>query len=398
MGQPQAHESAWAHVQGAAPFVDDLPEVQGTLYAAPILSPLAHGRLLGVDSRAAQALPGVRGVVLAADVPGDPVLACLARDEPVFASDILQYAGQVIGLVVADSVAQARRAARAVQLDLQPLPAVLTIADAMAAQHWAVPPVVLRRGEPEAALARAPHRLSGTLQIGGQEHLYLEGQIAYALPQEQNQWCIYSSTQHPGEVQHGVASALGLAAHAVRVECRRMGGGFGGKETQAGPLAVWAAVAAHRLGRPVKLRLSRADDGRITGKRHPFECQYTVGFDGAGRIQGLQLQLASNCGFSADLSGPINDRAVFHCDNAYFLGDVEIASYRCKTHLQSHTAFRGFGGPQGMLLMETLVGDIARTLGQDALTVRQRNLYGPAPRNATPYGMQVFDNILPQML
>jgi xanthine dehydrogenase large subunit len=209
---------------------------------------------------------------------------------------------------------------------------------------------------------------------------------------------VHSSTQHPGEVQHWVAHALGIASHAVRVECRRMGGGFGGKETQAGHLAVWAAIGAAKLHRPVKLRLDRDDDFMITGKRHPFAYRYTVGFEDDGRLCGLDLQMLANCGFCADLSGPVADRAVFHCDNAYFLEDVAIASYRCKTNTQSHTAFRGFGGPQGVILIETLMGDIARRLGLDPLVVRRRNLYGVDERNVTHYQMPVEDNILQPLI
>jgi xanthine dehydrogenase large subunit len=343
-------------------------------------------------------MPGVRTVVLADDIPGDHLLAAFAHDEPIFAQGTVLYAGQVVGLVVADTAQHARQAARAVRLDIESRHAILTIAEALAVQSLLHPPVVLRRGDAAAALAQAPHRLQGSMQAGGQEHFYLEGQVAYALPQEQNQWHIYSSTQHPGEVQHWVAHALGLPLGAVRVECRRLGGGFGGKETQAGHMAVWAALAAHKVGQPVKLRLCREDDFRITGKRHPFEYTYTVGFDDMGRVLGLQLQMAVQCGFSADLSGPVADRAVFHCDNAYYLPHVEITSYRCKTHTQSNTAFRGFGGPQGMLVTEAILGDIARAIGRDAFDVRMANLYGPAPRNTTPYQMQVQDNILPSLL
>ncbi len=398
MGRSHPHESARAQVAGLAHYIDDLPELKGTLYAAPILSPVAHGRLNAVRTDAALSLPGVRGVVLAADVPGDKLLAAFAHDEPVFALDTVQHVGQVVGLVVAESVMLARRAARLVTLDITPLPAVLTVQAAMAAQNYVLPPVFVRRGDAGAALARAPHRLQGAFEVGGQEHFYLEGQIAYAVPLEQRQWAIYSSTQHPGEVQHWVAHALGLHNHAVRVECRRMGGGFGGKETQAGHLAVWAAVAAHKLGRPVKLRLDRDDDFMVTGKRHPFAYEYEVGYGDDGRIQGLKLQMAANCGFSADLSGPVADRAVFHSDNAYFLEDVEIASYRCKTNTQSHTAFRGFGGPQGVIAIEAILGDIARALGRDALDVRMANLYGTTDRNVTHYQMPVEDNILPDLL
>lgn len=401
MGRSHIHESARAQVAGAASYIDDLPEIKGTLYAAPILSTVAHGRLNGVDASAALALPGVRGVVLAADVPGDKMLAAFAHDEPVFALDTVQHIGQVIGLVVADTVMQARRAVRAVKLDITPLPAILTVEAALQAESYVLPPVFVRRGDAAAGLAASQHRLAGTFEVGGQEHFYLEGQIAYAMPLEQKQWWVYSSTQHPGEVQHWVAHALGIDNHAVRVECRRMGGGFGGKETQAGHLAVWAAVAAHKLGRPIKLRLDRDEDFMVTGKRHPFAYRYDVGFDGTGRITGLNLHMAANCGFSADLSGPVADRAVFHSDNAYYLSDVEIASYRCKTNTQSHTAFRGFGGPQGVVVIEAILGDIARALGLDAQDVRLRNLYGrdaSEGRNVTHYQMTVEDNILHELM
>ena len=418
-GSSAPHESARAHISGAAPYIDDLPELRGTVYAAPILSTVAHGKIIGINTTAALSIKGVHAIVLASDVPGDPVLAAFAGDEPVFASDTVQHIGQVIGLVVADSVMLARQAARLVRVEIDPLPAVLTVQEALAAHSYVLPPVTVQRGDVDAALARAPHTLHGTLEVGGQEHFYLEGQIAYALPQEQNQWLIYSSTQHPGEVQHWVAHALGLDNHAVRVECRRLGGGFGGKETQAGHLAVWAAVAAAKVKRPVKLRLDRDDDFVITGKRHPFSYAYTVGCDDTGRLCGLKLMMAAHCGFSADLSGPVADRAIFHADNAYYLQDVAITSYRCKLNTQSHTAFRGFGGPQGMIVTEAILGDIARHLGLDALAVRLRNLYSDEPVNApdstpnappptsvqplmrrdtTHYGMQVEGNILQPLL
>ena len=408
-GVSRAHESARAHVAGEATYIDDIPEVKGTLHAAPILSTVAHGKLLGLDTKAALAMPGVRGIVLPQDIPGDKVLATSVHDEPVFAIDSVQHIGQVVGLVVADTVMQARRAARKVQLKIAPLPPVLTPRAAHAAKSYVLPPVTVRRGEPEAALKQSQHTLTGQLAVGGQEHFYLEGQVAYALPLEQNQWWIHSSTQHPGEVQHWVAHALGLENNAVTVQCRRMGGGFGGKETQAGHLAVWAALAAHKFKRPVKLRLDRDDDFMITGKRHPFAYDYSVGYDDSGRVTALKLTMLANCGFSADLSGPVVDRAIFHTDNAYFLSDVEIASYRCKTNTQSHTAFRGFGGPQGVIVIEAILGDIARKLGLDPLDVRMRNLYGddltsgsgaapPRARNVTHYQMKVEDNILEPLI
>ncbi|MFT3812287.1 MAG: xanthine dehydrogenase molybdopterin binding subunit [Acidovorax sp.] len=393
VGFPHPLASAHAQATGDTAYTGDLPEILGTLHAAPILSPVAHGRITRIDTAAALALDGVHGVVLARDVPHD------APDAPVFAHDLVQYAGQVIGLAVADTAAQARRAARQVQVHITPLPAVLTLQQALAEAHYALPPVFLRRGQPEAAIAQAPHRLTGQLETGAQEHFYLEGQTAYALPLEQGEWWVYASTQNPGEVQRRVAQALGLPAASVRVECASLGGGFGGKETQAAPLAVWAAVAAHRLGRPVKLGLLRGEDFRITGKRHPFACDWQVGFDGAGRILGLQLRMAADCGHSgADLSGPVADRAALNADGAYFLPHVAIASYRCKTHTQSHTAFRGLGAPQGAIVIETIVGDIARALGLDGLAVRRANLYGVQERNTTHYQMPVEDNILHDLL
>ncbi|MDP3137653.1 MAG: molybdopterin-dependent oxidoreductase, partial [Burkholderiaceae bacterium] len=393
-GTSQAHESARAQVAGAATYVDDIPEIKGTLYAAPILSTAAHGRLRGVDTKEALGMPGVRSVLLAQDIPGDKILATFTHDEPIFAIDRVEHVGQVVGIVVADSVMAARRAARKVRLDIEALPAILTVRDALQAASYVLPPVFLKRGDAQRAISTAAHTLSGTLEVGGQEHFYLEGQVAYVCPGEQNQWRVHSSTQHPGEVQHWVAHALGLDQHAVTVECRRMGGAFGGKETQSGHLAVWAALAAHKHRCPVKLRLDRDDDFLVTGKRHPFSYEWTVGFDARGLLTGLKLMLAANCGFSADLSGPVADRAVFHVDNAYFLANVEIASYRCKTHTQSHTAFRGFGGPQGMIAIETILGDVARHLGLDPLAVRQINLYGGPGRDTTHYSMPVEEDIL----
>ena len=397
-GVSRFHESARAQVAGAATYIDDIPEVRGTLHGAPVCSPVAHGVLRGIDASAALAVPGVRGFVSAADIPGDRILAAFGHDEPVFADDTVQFLGQVGGLILADDAMTARRAARLVRWGIDPLPPVLTVQEAHERGSYVLPPVHVVRGDAEAALARAPHRLAGEFEVGGQEHFYLEGQIAYVLPLEQQQWWIYSSTQHPGEVQHWVAHALGLSSHAVTVECRRMGGGVGGKETQAGHLAVWAAVAAHKLHCPVKLRLDRDDDFMITGKRHPFAYRYQVGFDDTGRLCGLTVDMLANCGFSADLSGPVADRAVFHIDNAYYLEDVAIHSYRCKTNQQSHTAFRGFGGPQGVIAIERIMGDIARHLGRDPLDVRLANLYGIDERNVTHYQMTVEDNILEPLM
>jgi xanthine dehydrogenase large subunit len=397
-GHSLAHESAAAQITGQAQYVDDLSELKGTLFAAPICSQQAHGLLSALDITEASAMPGVIRIIQASDLPADPLLATFVHDEPIFASTRVQHVGQVIGLVIAQDVNTARLAARRVKAQIDPLAPILNIEQALAAKSWVLPPVSMVRGEPDLALATAPHRISGQTTVGGQEHFYLEGQVAYAIPQEQGRIFVHSSSQHPGEVQHWVAHALNLPMHWVTVETRRMGGGFGGKETQAGHLAVWAAIAAQLTGHPVKMRLDRDEDFMITGKRHNFLAKYEVGFDPQGQIQALKVMLASQCGFSADLSGPVNDRAMFHLDNGYFLAHVRIDSFRCKTHTQSNTAFRGFGGPQGMFVIETIMGEIARKLGIDALLVRRRNLYGSAPRNSTPYGMVVEDNILPQLL
>ena len=401
-----AHESSKAQIMGAALYTDDIPNVQGTLYAAPILSPNAHGYLKKIDTKKSLAMPGVEGIILARDIPGRPQFASFIGDEPIFPIDKVEYIGQVIGLVVAQTAMQARRAANLVEVTIDPLEPVLTIEKALEEKSYVLPPVFVTRGNTEEALKKSGNILEGKLEVGGQEHFYLEGQVAYAIPQEQNQWLVHTSSQHPGEVQHWIAQALGLDNHSIQIVCRRMGGGFGGKETQAGHVAVWAALAANKMRCPIKLRLDRDEDFKITGKRHPFKYHYKVGFDKKGILNALELMMAVNCGFSADLSGPVADRAIFHTDNAYFLENVSISSYRCKLNTQSHTAFRGFGGPQGMIIIESIIGDIARYLKIDPLEVRMRNLYSDLPtsqaskayRNITHYDMQVEDNILHPLL
>jgi len=398
VGAPLPHDSAALHVAGEARYTDDLPEPRDLLHVAVIVSPLTHGRVRGVDLSAVVAEPGVVAVIGPHDVPGVNDVGPIVRDDPIFAQDEVQFAGQPLFAVAATDVNTARRAARLARIDIEPLPAILTIDDALAAESYVLPPVHVTRGDPAAALAASPHRLQGTLACGGQDHFYLEGQIALAIPREHGGMHVYTSTQHPGEVQHLVARALDVAAHDVVVECRRMGGGFGGKETQMTQWACIAALVARKTGRPAKLRLDRGDDMRSTGKRHAFAYRYDVGFDGDGRILGLDLVLAARCGFSADLSGPVNDRAVFHADNAYWLPNVALHSYRCKTNTVSDTAFRGFGGPQGMFPIEHVIDEVARALGRDPLDVRRANFYGKDERNVTPYGMTVEDNIAPELV
>ncbi len=390
VGEPVRHESAHLHVSGEAAYADDILEARGTLHAAFGLSQRAHARIKSIDLAAVLAAPGVVAVITGAEIPGANDVGPILHDDPILAADEVQYLGQPIFVVAAETVDQARRAARLATVEYEELPAILTIEDALARQSFVLPTVTLERGDPRAALAGAPHRLQGSFRIGGQEQFYLEGQVAYAVPKEDGDMLVYSSTQHPGEVQMVVAHALGVGAHRVLVECRRMGGGFGGKETQAALPAGAAAVMARHTGRPVKLRYDRDDDITITGKRHDYLVEYDVGFDGAGRILGLDLMFASRCGFSADLSGPVNDRTVMHADNCYWLPDVRIVSHRCKTHTQSNTAFRGFGGPQGMLASEHVLDEIARHLGVDPLAVRRANFYAPG-RDVTPYDMQVED-------
>ncbi len=397
-GAPEPHDSALLHVTGEAQYTDDLPEPRGLLHVALGVSPIPHGRLRGIDLDAVRAVPGVVAVITAADIPGVNDVGPIQHDDPILAQELVEFAGQPIFAVAATDVNTARRAAKLAKFDLEPLPAILTIDAALAAQSYVLPPVHVARGDAAAALARAPRRLRGTLRAGGQDHFYLEGQIAVAIPREHGGMQIFTSTQHPGEVQHMVAHALGIAAHDVVVECRRMGGAFGGKETQMSLFACVAAIIARKTGRAAKLRLDRDDDMRSTGKRHAFSYAYDVGFDDDGRILGLDLTLASRCGFSADLSGPVNDRAVFHVDNAYWLPDVALHSYRCKTNTVSDTAFRGFGGPQGMLPIEHVLSEIAVALGRDPLDVRRVNFYGTGTRNVTPFGMTIEDNVAPEIV
>ncbi|WP_374600763.1 xanthine dehydrogenase molybdopterin binding subunit [Niveibacterium sp.] len=401
IGASLPHESAKLHVSGRAQYTDDMPLPAGALHAAFGSAPVAHGQITAMDLAAVRAAPGVVKVLTAADIPGENNCGPVLHDDPILADGLVQYWGQPLFLVVAASHDAARRAARLAKLEFEPLPAVLTAEAAMAAESWVLPPVEVRRGDVVTALAAAKYRLQGAVDLGGQEHFYLEGQIAIATLREDDSIHLNVSTQHPTEMQHMVAHALGWRAHQVSVECRRMGGGFGGKESQSSQISCAAALAAWHTKRPVKLRLDRDDDMTITGKRHDFRIEWNVGFDAEGRIEGLALTLASRCGFSADLSGPINDRTIFHADNCYYLDAVAIRSLRCKTNTVSNTAFRGFGGPQGMFAIETIIDDIARHLGCDPLDVRRVNFYGDSrgtQRNVTHYGMKVEDNIAPALV
>jgi len=396
--RPVAHDSADKHVRGTARYVDDLPEPRDLLHAQIGWSTRAHARILKLDLDAVAAAPGVVAVLAARDLTASNDIGPVLPGDPVFADGLVEYYGQSVFAVAAESVGEARRAAKLAAIEYRDLPAVLMIEQALANESYVLPTKVLRRGDSASALAAAPHRLKGHFAVGGQDHFYLEGQVAMAVPGEDGDMLIHSSTQHPTEVQHLVAKVLGVPDHAVVTEVRRMGGGFGGKETQAAIVACVAALLARRTGRPVKLRLDRDDDMILTGKRHDFLIDYDVGFAADGRITGVEFTLASRCGMSPDLSGSINDRAMFHADNCYFLEHVTIISHRCKTHTVSNTAFRGFGGPQGMMAIEYVMDEIARHLGLDPLAVRRRNFYGLTERNVTPYGMVLEDNIIPALV
>jgi len=391
------HDSAHLHVTGAAGYADDGPEPADMLHLAFGQSSEAHARILSMDLTKVLAAPGVVAVFTAADIPGENNVGPVAHDDRLFADGEVVCHGQALFVVAATSQRAARVAARLAHVTYEPLLPILSLAEARAADSEIEPIQRMARGDADAALGKAQHRLSGTFAMGGQDHFYLEGQVAVATPGEDGQIYLLSSTQHPSEVQHLVANLLGLTSADVTVEVRRMGGAFGGKETQAALFAAAAALVAHKTGRPAKFRCDRDDDMVLTGKRHPFEVAYDVGFDDEGRLRALSLHLASDCGATVDLSPAINDRAMFHADNCYHIPDIAITSERLKTNTVSATAFRGFGGPQGMLAIERILDDIALTLGRDPLDVRIVNLYGPG-RDVTPYGMQVADNIAPALI
>ena len=404
VGISRKHESAHLHVAGEAPYIDDLPELQGTLHCALGLSPVAAGTLTALALDAVRAMPDVVDVIVAADIPGINDCGSIIKDDPILCGGEIRYVGQPLFAVIARTRDAARRAAalaKSVATITEAVP-VLTPEKAHELGQYVLPPMHLTRstndGGARAAIDKAPHRIQGQLNVGGQEQFYLEGQISYAIPKEDGAVHLHCSTQHPSEMQHLVAHALHVASHKVHVECRRMGGGFGGKESQSGLFACVAAVAATRLKRPVKLRLDRDDDFMITGRRHCFWYEYELGHDDEGRILGVEISMVSRAGHSADLSGPVMTRALCHFDNTYWLPDVLMHGYTGKTNTQSNTAFRGFGGPQGAIAIEYIMETIARQLGRDALDVRRVNFYGTDSNNVTPYEQPVVDNVIHELV
>ncbi|NBE06797.1 xanthine dehydrogenase molybdopterin binding subunit [Paragemmobacter ruber] len=398
MGKPLPHDAAPLHVTGQARYIDDIPLPAGALHLAFGLSTIAHGEVTAMDLTAVRAAPGVVAVLGPEDFAEMPDCSPSVHDEPLLCTGMVQYLGQPLFLVAAESHLAARRAARLAKVTYRERPALLTVDDALAANsRFEQGPVIWTKGDPAAAIATAPHTVEGTFEVGGQEHFYLEGQVAACLPQEGGDVTILSSTQHPTEIQHKVAHALHLPMSSVRVEVRRMGGGFGGKESQGNALAIACAVVATRTGRPCKMRYDRDDDMMITGKRHDLRILYRAGFDDTGRVTGLEFTHLFRCGWAQDLSLPVADRAMLHADNCYHLPHIRIESHRLKTHTQSATAFRGFGGPQGMVGVERVMDHIAHALGKDPLTVRRANFYRAAevagPVQTTPYHMAVEDFI-----
>ncbi len=398
VGTSLPHESAHMHVTGTAPYTDDLPEHHGTLHAAFGLAERAHARIVSMDLSEVRKAPGVVAVVTLDDVPGEKYMGAVVHDEPVFADGETLYLGQPLFAVAARTHDQARRAARLAKVVYEDLVPILDVAEGAAQEAYVLPPVRLTRGDLPAAMQGAPLRHQGEFSCGGQEQFYLEGQIAYALPGEDHEMQLFCSTQHPTEMQALVSHMLALPANCVRVQCRRMGGGFGGKESQSWPFATAAALLASKTGKPVKMRADRDDDFMITGKRHDFFVRFDVAYEADGLIRGVAFEQWVRCGYSADLSGAVADRQVFHSDNAYYLEAVDIRSLRIKTHTQSNTAFRGFGGPQGILCIEYVIDDIARRLELDPLDVRRRNFYGKDERNVTPYRMRLEDNVMHELV
>ncbi|MCF6305696.1 MAG: xanthine dehydrogenase molybdopterin binding subunit [Rhodobacteraceae bacterium] len=391
------HDSGTGHVTGTARYTDDMPLPANAVHLAFGLSQNAHGDLTSVDLSAVRAAKGVITVLTADDLPFENDVSPSAHDEPLLATGMVHYIGQPIFLVVADSHLNARKAARLGKIVYADKPALLTIDDAISADSRFEKPLEFRIGEPESVLEAAPRQISGQFEIGGQEHFYLEGQASFAVPSE-GDIIVHSSTQHPTEIQHKVAAALGVSYNAVRVEVRRMGGGFGGKESQGNALAVACAVVAQLLQLPAKMRYDRDDDMIITGKRHEFRIAYCAGFDNTGKLQSVMFEHHVRCGWALDLSIPVGDRAMLHADNAYYLPNASILSHRMRTNTQSNTAYRGFGGPQGIVGIERVMDHIAHELGLDPLDVRKANFYETGGDQKTPYHMDVIDSISTELV
>ncbi|HEY1685127.1 MAG TPA: xanthine dehydrogenase molybdopterin binding subunit [Tepidisphaeraceae bacterium] len=430
VGQNVPHDSAHLHVTGKSTFIDDMPPLHGEVCVGIVPCPKAHAKILSIDTTAAKQIPGVLAILAAADIPGHNRFGPVVQDEYLLAEKEAVFIGHPLALIVAENKEALLAARKAVKFQLEELAPIFTIDDAIKASSFLGNQRLIQRGDVDKAFASAPHTLTGTFDIGGQEHFYLESQVALAVPGEDNTFTIHSSTQHPSEVQTLVAEILAVRFNHVTVICKRMGGGFGGKETQAAQPAMFAALAAHVTRRPARFVYSKDDDMRFTGKRHPFKAFYKTAFTDQGEILAVDTQLYSNGGCSTDLSFAVLERAMLHNDNAYFIPHFRVTGRVCKTNLPSNTAFRGFGGPQGVAAMENLIEEIAHTLKIDALDIRQTNCYGrrsefpspcnqgegkgggpiagcvpppppspgiPGEREITPYGQTIANNTLPRL-
>jgi len=399
VGKPSRHDSAINHVTGAARYIDDLPEPEGTLHIAPgYCAAAARGKITHMNLDAVRSAPGVVAVMTAGDIPGTNDCSPSLGDDPVLAENEVLFWGQVVFAVVAKTREQARRAAKLATIEVDQITPIVTVDQALDADTVVLDDYAFIAGDPQQGLRSAEQRFTGQLRIGGQEHFYLEGQVSFAEQREDGDIFIHCSTQHPSEVQHTISKLLGQPHSAITVETRRMGGGFGGKESQANQWAALAALGAHVTSRPCKVRLDRDDDMIMTGKRHDFLVDYDVGYSADGRLSGTAMSFASRCGYSADLSLGVNDRTMFHADNAYYLENAHIHSRRMKTDTVSNTAFRGFGGPQGVVAIERIMDAIAIANRLDPLDVRRTNFYGVGERDMTPYGMRITDNIIDEIV
>ncbi len=397
VGRDIPHDSAATHVNGRSVFIDDVAPLAGELIAGIVPSPVARGILKNLDVSAARDVPGVFAVLTAADVGKHNHFGPVIHDETLLVDGEISYLGHPLAIIAAESHAALVAARRAIIADIEEVPPILTIDQAIAGESYLGTPRHLERGDVAAGFDLSDHQLHGVFDIGGQEHFYLESMACIVVPGEEGAMAVLSSTQHPSEVQAMVAEVLGVPFSHVVVTCKRMGGGFGGKETQAAQPAMIAALLASRTCRPVRFLFSKDDDIRYTGKRHPFKIVYRVGFTGDGLITAVDAQLYSNGGCSTDLSFAVLERSMLHSDNAYYLPNIRLQGRVCKTNLPSNTAFRGFGGPQGVAGIENIVEEIAQSLGKDSIAVRQANCYGIDDRNTTPYGQIVRNNTLPEL-
>ncbi len=395
--RPGVHESAVKHVTGRAQYIDDIPEWPDLLHVATGKADRAFAAILSMDLSAVRQSEGVIDVITTAEIPGDDDIGPVYKGDPLFARNEVQFHSQPLFAVAATSLRLARQACARAQIEYETFVPIVTIRQAMDAASFVLPEKSFVRGDAGVAISEAEFSLRGEQYVKGQEHFYLEGQVSLCVPDEDGGVLVYSSSQHPTEVQKLTASVLDMPMHKIQVEVRRMGGGFGGKESQAAALACTAALFALRTGRPVKYRMPRSDDMVQTGKRHDFWNRYHVGFNQRGEIQGVELDLAGMCGYSPDLSEGIVDRAMFHADNSYYYDSARITGYRCRTNTVSNTAFRGFGGPKGMIAAEAMLDDIATVLQIDPLDARKANLYQPG-RNTTPYGQTIEQHVLPGLV